>query len=123
MAEQEQFALEDLEHPEQVLSALLSLSELRATYRLAKALDARYPTQEAWNALVSSRPVAEAFDELAGVIQDIQAQATELSPSLTPQRLREVVQSHYPRALDAVSEVAELVEVPGEDLLEFFLES
>lgn len=99
-----------------VIAVTLLLSQMRSMFAVGRGLAAKFPTEESWQAFLQSPIYDEVVTEFAQCVADIRDMA-QLGPALSPQEVQNAVASHYPRALDAVQELAELVEVPGEDIL------
>lgn len=94
----------------------LQLSAIRSLVRVGLALNKRFPTEMEWQDFLGSQVFLETGPEIAQLIADIQ-QSLSVSPELTPDAVQAAVAEHYPRALDAVRELADLVEVNATDLL------
>lgn len=115
------FVLES-ENPEAVLAVLHHLSYLRSAALVGQKLAAKYPTDTDWLALLRSRAFVELVEEFAQCVSDIRT-STELGQVVSPEIIQRAVAQHYGRALESVKEVAELVEVPGEELLAVLIQA
>lgn len=106
----------DSENPEAVVALLHHLSYLRSQYIVGRKLAEKYPTDVAWIDALKSRQFIELVEEFAQCVSDIRT-ASELGQVVNPETVQKAVGQHYSRALEAVKEFAELVEVPAEELL------
>lgn len=115
MSDEQNFILNN-EDPAAFIAVTLQLSHLRSSHLVGKALAEKYPTEDAWQLFLKSQVYVETVADFAACVTDIR-DASELGPAYTPEEIQNSVLSHYPRALDAVEQFAELVEVAGEDVL------
>lgn len=111
------------EHPETVIAFVQHLSRLRSNVIVGRALADRFKTEAEWQECLCSEEFLELVDEVTTFAVDLNV-AVELVGDLEDvTRLQDAVQEEYPRALAAVDELAELLQVPGEDLLSVLLEA
>jgi hypothetical protein len=104
------------EHPEAVIALLHHLSSLRSQHIVGRKLAEKYATDVAWIDALKSREFIELVEEFAQCVSDIRT-AAELGQVVSPEVLQKAVGQHYSRALAAVQEFSELVEVPATELL------
>jgi len=109
------FVLES-ENPEAVIALLHHLSYLRSSHIIGRKLAEKFPTDVDWIDALKSREFIELVEEFAQCVSDIRT-ASELGQVLNPETVQRAVGQHYARALEAVKEFAELVEVPAPELL------
>jgi len=115
MSDEFDFVLES-ENPEAVIALLHHLSYLRSSHIIGRKLAEKFPTDVAWIDVLKSRQFIELVEEFAQCVQDIRT-ASELGQVVNAETLQKAVGQHYSRALAAVQEFSELVEVPAEELL------
>lgn len=111
------------EHPEAVIAFVQHLSRLRSRYLIGRALAEQYPGEAEWQELLSSEGFLELVDEVVGFAVDVTSTVQLMGDLTDVERLQTSVQEEYPRALDAVADLAAALAVPGEDLLSVLLEA
>lgn len=112
----------DSENPEAVIALLHHLSFMRSQYIVGRKLAENFATNEAWINALKSRQFIELVEEFAQCVSDIRT-ATELGQAFTPETVQRAVGQHYARALEAVKEFAEVIDVSGEELLAVLIQA
>lgn len=98
------------------LALTMELSRLRSLLLVSAALVSKFPTEEAWWALVSDPEYVESLNSLASIINDIRSDAA-VTEGMTPESVAQAAERHHDRASEAIELVAEKLDVPTEDLL------
>ena len=95
------------------LSLALRLSQLRSAIRVGLALAEHFPTEDSWEAETASEEFQETMSDLAGVLNDVQADL-DTSP---PEQVVETVLKHHARSLETLELLSAKLQVPTEDIL------
>lgn len=98
------------------VAVVLHLSYLRSQLLVADALARRYPTEEAWQALLNDPLFQETIRDLSEIVADLRdGGLLGLTPD--PAALAAAAQQHHGRALEAVEDLAQALGVDPHDLL------
>jgi hypothetical protein len=103
-------------HPEAVISLVLHYSQLRSQYRLAQSFWEQFPTEADWQAFLCSAEFLHGVDEFAQVLKDMR-DAMALGGLMTPEDVQQIGGQNHDRAMYAVEELAQLLEIPGEEII------
>ncbi len=95
---------------------MLALSQLRSMHVIGAALYKKWPDNDDWMRACSSHEVLEMVDDFGEMIQDIR-DTMAMSVVTGPEEAQTAIAEHYGRALNAVADFAQLIDVDGEDLL------
>lgn len=110
-----------LENPEDGSGLILRLMAGLSAYRVFKALDKLVGTEEELELLITNRAFLELVDEVSVVFRNISDELNSMQLP-DPEAYVKTIASHYPQALDAAAELAELLEVNPQDLVSVLLE-
>ena len=116
-------ALVDTDHPAELVGLVRYLSHLRSAVLIGRALHDKYPTEAAWQELLCSRAFLELVDEVVAFVADLRYTLEQAGNLIGVQEIHDAVNEEYPRALEAVQELATALGVPPEDLLSVVMEA
>lgn len=116
-------ALIKSEHPDAVITVVRYLSHLRSGIMIGRALADHYPDEASWQTLLCGREFLELVDEIAAFVVDVRRAAAMMGNLADVAALQAAVEEEYPRALEAVAELAAVLQVPAEDLLQIVMEA
>ena len=94
---------------------ILHLTYLRSSYLIGEALANHYPTEDAWEEAVNNERFSDALGDFHTIVDDIEAETSD------PLSLLELTDNHYGRAIDAVTDLADHLEVPATDLVHILI--
>lgn len=116
-------AIVEGDDPVSTAGLILQLSHIRSAVIVGRALADKFPTEEAWITYCNSPQFIVLVEEFTGVITDLKTILPEMGDLLDPEQVQLAVEQHYDRALDAMWELSETLEIPAVDLLAFLVNS
>jgi hypothetical protein len=93
----------------------------RSWYRVFRALDATYPTTEAFCAMLSTDRWLELAEEIAVLVGLVSDELAKAGPGVDATTMMRALADVYPRGLDCCAEMAEILGVESDDLLSILL--
>lgn len=110
------------EHETRVDEMIAHLTYIRSFILVGASLVEKYPTDKEWEDATNDPVILEGLQQLSMVLSDIENTANS-DEFLDIDDVLEMSEAHHDRALEALTTVSDLIDVPAEDLVVILTDS